>query len=138
MSKIPSLHFQIEIWAIVFSISALINFKIVYIWPIWPKVWTRRFGLQFFCFFFFHPQESCTQLEILNIENFYFLLNYDLFCPNWSYQGQKYRNVAIAWKGVSALFLFSSPILDITPFLRNMQPPHVFLTPPITRKYQIL
>ena len=53
MSKIPSLHFQIEIWAIVFSISALINFKIVYIWPIWPKVWTRRFGLQFFCFVFF-------------------------------------------------------------------------------------
>ena len=24
-----------------------------------------------------------------------FLLNYDLFCPNWSYQGQNYQNVPI-------------------------------------------
>ena len=23
----------------------------------------------------------------------FFLLNYDLFCPNWSYQGQNYQNV---------------------------------------------
>ena len=32
--------------------------------------------------FFFYPKESCTLLEIL-----IFLLNYDLFCLNWSYQG---------------------------------------------------
>ena len=33
MSKIPSPHFQMESWAIVFSIFSLINFGIVYIWP---------------------------------------------------------------------------------------------------------
>ena len=140
MSKIPSPHFPTEIWAIVFSISSLINFEIVYIWPIWAKVWTRGFGLQFFflfLFFFFHPQQSCTLFEILNIESFYFLLNYDLFCPNRSYQGQKYRNVAMLWKGVSAPFPFSSLILDITLSLETCNPP-VLLTPPISRKYQIL
>ena len=38
MSKIPSPHFQMESWAIVFSISSLINFGIVYIWPIYQSL----------------------------------------------------------------------------------------------------
>ena len=123
MSKIPSLDFQIEIWAIVFSVSSLINFKIVYIWPIWPKVWTRGFGLQFLCFvLFFSSTRELHSVWDFEYWKFLFFVKLWLFCPNWSYQGQKYRNVAIGWKGVSALFLFSSPILDITPFLRNMQP----------------
>ena len=43
MSKTPSPHFQMESWAIAFSISSLINFGIVYIWSIYQsldkKVW---------------------------------------------------------------------------------------------------
>ena len=106
MSKIPSLHFQIEIWAIVFSISSLINFEIVYIWPI------SKFGEEdlvynsFLFFFFFTPKRValCSKHWF-----FYFLLNYHLFCPNRSYQGQNYQNVAIVRKGVSASLSFFIP-----------------------------
>ena len=38
MSKIPSPHFQMEIWAIAFSVSFLINFGIVYISPIYQSL----------------------------------------------------------------------------------------------------
>ena len=46
-----------------------------------PKFGSENLVYNFF-FFFFHPKESCTLFEIL-----IFLLNYDLFCLNWSYQG---------------------------------------------------
>ena len=53
MSKIPSPHFQMESWAIVFSISSLTNFGIVYIWPIYQSLGKRIwFTILFFCFFF--------------------------------------------------------------------------------------
>ena len=49
MSKIPSPHFQMESWAIVFSISSLINFGIVYIWPIHQSLEKSvRFTISFF------------------------------------------------------------------------------------------
>ena len=38
MSKIPSPHFQMEIWAIAFSVSFMINFGIVYISPIYQSL----------------------------------------------------------------------------------------------------
>ena len=62
MSKIPSPHFQMEGWAIVFSISSLINFGIVYIWPIYQSLDKR---IWFTIRFFFHPKEGCTLFEIL-------------------------------------------------------------------------
>ena len=62
MSKIPCPHFQMESWAIVFSISSLINFGMVYIWPIYRRL-DKRIG--FTILFCFHPKESCTLFEIL-------------------------------------------------------------------------
>ena len=35
------LHYQIKSWAIVFPSSFMINFRIVYIWPIYPKLDNR-------------------------------------------------------------------------------------------------
>ena len=73
MSKIPSPHFQMESWArclgghffsfrrkfcVVFSISFFINFGIVYIWPIYQRVWIRGFGLHFFS-----SQSSVTNVD---------------------------------------------------------------------------
>ena len=37
-----------------------------------------------------------------------------------------FKKAVIVWKGVSVPLSFSSPLLDIPPFFRNMQPP----TPP--------
>ena len=65
MSKIPSPHFQMESSAIVFSISSLTNFWIVYIWPIYQSLDKRIWFTILFCFVFFHPKESCTLFEIL-------------------------------------------------------------------------
>ena len=45
------------------------------------------------------------------------MLNYDLFCPNRSYQGQNYQNVAMLRKVVLAPISFIIPILHITPVL---------------------
>ena len=60
MSKIAIPHFPMEIWAMVFLIFSLINFEVVYNWPI-PK-----FGLECLVYnFFFYPEESWTLLEIL-------------------------------------------------------------------------
>ena len=56
LSKIPSPHFQMESWAIAFSIFSLINFGIEYIWPIYQSldegIW--------FTISLFSSQESCT------------------------------------------------------------------------------
>ena len=54
MSKIPSPHFQMESWYI-FSISSLINFGIVYIWPIYQSLGER---ILFTVLFFFHSKKS--------------------------------------------------------------------------------
>ena len=64
MSKIPSPHFQMESWAIIFPISCLINFGIVHIWPI-SKVLIREFGLQFS---FFSSQRELHSIG--NIDSF--------------------------------------------------------------------
>ena len=78
MSKIPTTHLQIDSWAIVSLISILINVEIVYVGPIYlsldKRIW---FTTLFFSFFYLKT----------------FLLNYVLFCPNWSYQGQNLQNV---------------------------------------------
>ena len=63
MSKIPFPHFQMESWAVVFSISSLINFEMVYIWPIYQSLDKRIWFT--IVFFFFDPKESCTLFEIL-------------------------------------------------------------------------
>ena len=41
MSKISSSHFQMESWAIIFPISFLVNFRSLYIWPIYQKLDNR-------------------------------------------------------------------------------------------------
>ena len=84
MSEIPCSHFQMENWAIFF-----VNFLYNKIWNIMYLTFIPKFGIEdsvnnsFFCFlfFFFHPKESRTLFEIL-----IFLLNYELFCPSWSYK----------------------------------------------------
>ena len=53
MSKIPSPHFQMESWAIVFSIFSFINFGIVYIWSIYQSLDERTW---FTILFFFIPK----------------------------------------------------------------------------------
>ena len=71
-----------ESWTIAFSISFLINFGIVYIWFIYQsldkKVW--------FTILFFLSQREFSYHPVRNID--FFLLNYDLFCSKWSYEGQ--------------------------------------------------
>ena len=62
MSKIPSPHFQMESWAIVLSMSSLINFRIVYIWPMY-QILDKWIWLTILLFFY--PKESCTLFEIL-------------------------------------------------------------------------
>ena len=61
MSKIPSPHFQMEIWAIAFF-----NFLFDKFWNniylTYTKFWIRGFSLQFFLF---HPKDSRTLFEIL-------------------------------------------------------------------------
>ena len=47
-----------------------------------------------------------------------FLLNYDLFCPNWSYQGQNYQNapqIGPQWKIVTILFVLFYPFILYDP-----------------------
>ena len=61
----------------------MINFRI-YIFDLYIKVWIREFDLQFF---------FSSQREFYSVPNIDFLLNYDLFYHNWSYQGQNYHNV---------------------------------------------
>ena len=51
----------------------------VYIWPIYQS-FDKRIS---FTVFFFSSQRELH--PVLNF-NFFLLLNYDLFCPNWSYQ----------------------------------------------------
>ena len=63
MSKIPRLHFQMESGAIVFSISSLINFGIVYIWSIYRSLYKRIWFT--ILSFFFHLKENWTLFEIL-------------------------------------------------------------------------
>ena len=62
MSKIPSPHFQMESWAIVFSIFSLINFGIVYNWPIYQSLDKRIWW--FPITFLFYPKECCTLFKI--------------------------------------------------------------------------
>ena len=55
MSKIPNPHFQMEIWdffVFFFSIFCLINFGIVYIWPIYQSLDKRILFTIIFFFFF--------------------------------------------------------------------------------------
>ena len=82
MSKIPSLHFQMDSWGIVFRISFLINFAIVYIWPIYQslikKIWFTILS---------------SQREFHSVPNIELFAKYHLLCPNWSYQGHNYQNV---------------------------------------------
>ena len=54
LSKIPSPHFQMESWAIAFSIFSLINFGIEYIWPIYQSLDKE---IWFTISFFFIPRE---------------------------------------------------------------------------------
>ena len=61
MSKTPSPHFQMESWAIVFSISVLIIFGIVYIWLIYQSL-DRRI---WFKIFVFHFKKSFTLFQVL-------------------------------------------------------------------------
>ena len=61
MSKTPSPHFQMESWAIVFSISVLIIFGIVYIWLIYQSL-DRRI---WFTIFVFHFKKSFTLFQVL-------------------------------------------------------------------------
>ena len=65
MSKIPSPHFQIEIWAIVFSISSLINLEIVYTWPIPKFRWEDLVYNSFFS----------SQSELHVVQNIVFFFN---------------------------------------------------------------
>ena len=73
MSKIPSPHLQLETWAIDFSISSLINFGIVYIWPI-CQCWDKRIWFKFF----FSPQIELHSVR--NIEHLYMSL-FLYICP---------------------------------------------------------
>ena len=53
-------------------------------------------------FFFTSCLRNCTSCV------WFFLLNYELFCSNWSYQGQNYQNVTQIvplWKIVTILFV---------------------------------
>ena len=61
MSKTTSPHFQMESWAIVFSISVLIIFGIVYIWLIYQSL-DRRI---WFTIFVFHFKKSFTLFQVL-------------------------------------------------------------------------
>ena len=79
-------HYQIGNWAIVFSSCFMINFTIVYIWPIYQSFDKR---IWFTIFFFFLSQGGLHSVP--NID--FILLNYDLFCANWSYQGHNCQNV---------------------------------------------
>ena len=93
-----------ERWAIVFSISFLINFGTVYIWPIYQSLDKRVW----FTILFFSSQRELSSSKYW----LFFLLNYDLFCPSWSCQGQNYQiltencNHAICLI-LSILFLYS-------------------------------
>ena len=108
----------------------------------YTKVWARGFGLQFFCFCFFLSQRELHSVR--NIDFFYFLLNYHLFCPNRSYQGQNYQNAPIVRKGVlTSLSFFIAPSWYHPLSLEKWNPPNptsipVLLTQPITGKNQIL
>ena len=140
MSKIPSLHFQIEIWAIVFSISSLINFEIVYIWPI-PKFGEEDLVYNSFLYFFFHPKESCTLFEILI---FLLFVKLSLVLSQSELSRTELPKCShSAERCISLPFFFHLSFL-ISPFLfRKMQPPTptftpVLLTQPITGKYQTL
>ena len=82
MSEIPSLHFQMDSWGIVFRISSLINFAIVYIWPIYQslikKIWFTILS---------------SQRDLQSVPNIDLFAKYHLLCPNWSYQVHNYQNV---------------------------------------------
>ena len=68
MSKIPSRHFQTEVWAIVFF-----NFFFDKFWDsiylTYTKVWVRGFGLQFF--FFFSSQRELHSVWNVDFLNFF-------------------------------------------------------------------
>ena len=137
MSKIPSPHFQIEIWAIFYLISSLINFERVYVWPV-PKFGQ---GIWFTILFFFHPKESYTLFEILT-----FLL----FIKLWIFLSQsellkiELPKCSHSTERCIRPLIFHSHFFISTPFFRNIQPPTtltptpIILTPPITEKYQIV
>ena len=63
MSKIPSPK-GVELLLYQVSLKQILK---KFVFDLYTKIWIRRFNLQFLCF--------------------NFLLNYDLFCPNWSYSG---------------------------------------------------
>ena len=49
------------------------------------EAWIIGFGSQFI---------FSSQRELHSVPNIDFLLNYDLFCPNWNNQGQNYQNAS--------------------------------------------
>ena len=77
MSKIPSPHFQTSYCFFNFLFDKFWNS----IYLTYTKVWIRGFGWQFFYFFIPKRVALCSECFFLN-----FLLNYELFCPNRSYQ----------------------------------------------------
>ena len=54
---------------------------------------------------------------VLCLKYWFFKLNYDLFCPNWSYHGQKYQNVpqVLKWKIVAISYVLFYQLFCIWP-----------------------
>ena len=67
---------------ILFSISFLIYFGIVYIWTMYQSL-----DKSWFIIIFLPLKESFTLFQIWSS-----LLNFHLFCPNWSYQEKNLQN----------------------------------------------
>ena len=76
-----SLSFQRKLY-ILFSISFLIYFGIVYIWTMYQSL-----DKSWFIIIFLPRKERLTLFQIWS-----FLLNFHLFCPNWSYQEKNLQN----------------------------------------------
>ena len=86
-------HYQIGSWAIVFPSSFMINFRLVNIWPTHQSLDQRIWLTILFCCFFI------SKWVALCSKYWFFKLNYDLFCSNWSYQRQNYQNVPQVFYG---------------------------------------
>ena len=69
-------------WYILFSIFFLIYFGIVYIWTMYQSL-----DKSWFIIIFLPRKERLTLFQIWS-----FLLNFHLFCPNWSYREKNLQN----------------------------------------------